>query len=81
MLTESQKHQLDRFRALKKKYNVAATIERVGDHIVFRKGKKANCVYIDEETFHFIQIHYYLRLGVSARLGAGAGNHQTTYPQ
>jgi hypothetical protein len=81
MLTESQKHQLDRFRALNQKYNVAATIERVGDHIVFRKKKKANCVYIDEETFHFIQRHYFLDLGVSARLGAGADNRQTTYPQ
>ena len=82
MLTETQKHQLERFRALNQKYNVAeATIERVNNHIVFRKEKKANCVYIDEETFHFIQRHYSLGLGVSARLGAGAGNRQITYPQ
>lgn len=84
MLSESQLYQLERFRALNKKYNVGATVEWVDHHVVFRKGAKANCVYLDKETFEFIRRHthclsYSSCLGVSARRGAEESNHQITY--
>jgi hypothetical protein len=48
MLSASQKVQLSRLRELYRKYNKQG-YTRVDQHIVFRKGKKANCVSIDDE--------------------------------
>lgn len=50
MLSQSQKVQLSRLKELYRKYNKQGSIiNRIDQHIVFRNGKKANCVSIDEQ--------------------------------
>jgi len=50
MLSQAQKFQMKRLRELYKKYNKqGSTINRTDQLIVFRNGKKANCVSIDEQ--------------------------------
>jgi len=48
MLSQAQKYQLSRLRELYRKYNKQG-YTRVDQLIVFRKGKKANCVSVDDE--------------------------------
>jgi hypothetical protein len=55
MLTQSQKYQLKRLKELYKKYKIqGTTITREGQILVFRNGKKANCVSIDNELRNYV---------------------------
>ena len=55
MLTQSQKYQLKRLKELYNKYKTqGTTINRVDQILVFRNGKKANCVSIDNELRNYV---------------------------
>jgi hypothetical protein len=63
MLSQAQKFQMKRLKGLYKKYDKQGTIIDWSDQlIVFRNGKKANCVSIDEQILAKFKPLHTLRL-------------------